>query len=150
MPLWSFVVNGVKKLREKALGLLQRLPVRELRERLRDLSPAGRRLFFLGSGLFLALFIGLIAIASLMNRNRGGASGGELGALFQPLAIPPEELFLPGEPDFLPELLLERPPRDSWTLEDVRPFWTDPLEGGDGPWRDRVESVIDELLESVP
>jgi len=58
--------------------------------------------------------------------------------------------FLPYEPDFVPDVLLEREPRDGWTEEDARPFWTDPLPGNERFWRRRIESGIDSLLEQVP
>ena len=64
--------------------------------------------------------------------------------------LPVEDFFLPYEPDFVPDVLLEREPKDSWTEEDARPFWTDPLEGNEGAWRKRIESGIDSLLEHVP
>ena len=64
--------------------------------------------------------------------------------------IPPEELFLPEEPDFIPGVLPGREQRDSWTAEDAEPFWQDQLRGGEQEWRDRVERTIDEILGSVP
>jgi hypothetical protein len=65
-------------------------------------------------------------------------------------ALPLEDFFLPYEPDFVPGVLLEREPRDSWTEEDARPFWTDPMDGNEELWRKRIESGIDVLLEQVP
>ncbi|MDR2701294.1 MAG: hypothetical protein LBB72_02550 [Spirochaetaceae bacterium] len=65
-------------------------------------------------------------------------------------AFPVEDFFLPYEPDFVPGVLLEREPRDNWTEEDARPFWTDPMEGNEELWRKRIESGIDSLLEQVP
>jgi hypothetical protein len=65
-------------------------------------------------------------------------------------AFPAESFFLPYEPDFVPDVLLEREPRDGWTEEDARPFWTDPMEGSEELWRKRIESGIDSLLEQVP
>ena len=64
--------------------------------------------------------------------------------------LPVEDFFLPYEPDFVPDVLLEREPKESWTEEDARPFWTNPLEGNEGAWRKRIESGIDSLLEHVP
>ena len=64
--------------------------------------------------------------------------------------LPADEFFLPYEPDFVPDVLLEREPKESWAEEDVRSFWTDPLEGNEGTWRKRIESGIDALLENVP
>ena len=63
---------------------------------------------------------------------------------------PESRFFLPYEPDFVPDVLLEREPRDGWTEEDARPFWTDPLQGNERFWRRRIESGIDSLLEHVP
>jgi hypothetical protein len=65
-------------------------------------------------------------------------------------AIPPEDFFMPGEPDFVPEVLLGREPRDGWSEEDARPFWTDPLEAGAEQWERRAEADIDKMLEAVP
>ena len=65
-------------------------------------------------------------------------------------AFPAEDFLLPYEPDFVPDVLLEREPRDSWTEEDARPFWTNPMEGNEELWRKRIESGIDSLLEQVP
>jgi len=65
-------------------------------------------------------------------------------------AFPAEDFLLPYEPDFVPDVLLEREPRENWTEEDARPFWTDPMEGNEELWRKRIESGIDSLLEQVP
>jgi hypothetical protein len=72
-----------------------------------------------------------------------------LSEVFRPLSIPPEELFMPGEPDFLPEVLLEREPREAWTADDALPFWTDPLED-QRVWQGRLDGAVDELLERFP
>jgi len=62
--------------------------------------------------------------------------------------IPSGELFFPGEPDFVPEYLLEREPRRSWSLEDIRPYWKAPADSG--VWRDEIKSGVDKLMEAVP
>jgi hypothetical protein len=113
--------------------------------------PKGK-LLFIGPGAFLCvLIICLVAAAVSMNRSTDSLARetGALGGAFQP-QIPPEELFFFEEPDFLPGVIPERERRDSWTAEDAEPFWYNPLEKGEDQWRDRVESVIDELLEHVP
>jgi hypothetical protein len=61
-----------------------------------------------------------------------------------------EDFFMPPEPDFVPRILLEREPRDSWGEEDARPFWTDPMEENAEIWKSRIEKGVDELLENVP
>ncbi|MDR2049667.1 MAG: hypothetical protein LBP69_09470 [Treponema sp.] len=67
-----------------------------------------------------------------------------------PLSFSPEDFFMPPEPDFVPPILLEREPRDGWSEEDARPFWTDPMEENAGTWRGRIEKGVGELLENVP
>jgi hypothetical protein len=69
---------------------------------------------------------------------------------FKPLSIAPEDVFLPDEPDFLPEVLLNREPRNPWTAEEVRPFWTDPLQDDPEWWQERIKVTIDAFLEGVP
>jgi hypothetical protein len=73
-----------------------------------------------------------------------------LAESFSPLPVPPEDLFLPDEPDFLPEVLPERAPREFRPAEDAPPFWTDPGEKDSALWRDRVKAAVDELMERVP
>ena len=64
--------------------------------------------------------------------------------------IPPQELFLPDEPDFVPGVLLDRERRSIWTEQDASAFWQDPLRHGEEQWREKIETVIDEILENVP
>jgi hypothetical protein len=146
------LISGIKNTGGKIRFLIEKLPVQKLRERFENLSPRRRGLVFWGSGLLMGLFVILLAVGIRMNHNRSSPpnSGGELSEFFGPQAIPLEELFLPAEPDFLPEVFLEREPQEVWAVEDVRRFWFDPLEDGDGPWRERIESIVDGLLESVP
>ncbi|MDR1869726.1 MAG: hypothetical protein LBQ82_07050 [Treponema sp.] len=66
------------------------------------------------------------------------------------IAIPPDELFLPDEPDFVPGVQLQREQRSSWTEEDAAIFWRDPLRNGEEQWREKIEAAVDELLERVP
>ena len=65
-------------------------------------------------------------------------------------AIPHQELFLPDEPDFIPEVLLERERRLSWTEEDAAMYWQDPLRYGEEQWREKIEAAIDEFMERIP
>jgi len=66
------------------------------------------------------------------------------------IAIPPGEIFLPDEPDFVPGVFLERERRSNWTEEDASVFWQDPLRNGEEEWREKIEAAIDEFLENVP
>ena len=64
--------------------------------------------------------------------------------------IPPDDVFLPDEPDFVPGVILEREQRAEWTAADVDIWWQDPLKNGEEPWRSLIEKTVDEILESVP
>jgi hypothetical protein len=90
------------------------------------------------------------AIMMNVRGNRGTTSGQDLSEAFSPRAIPPEEFFLPDEPDFLPEMILERERRKSWTTEDAQPFWTDPLDEGTLDYTELMSKGIDGLMERVP
>ena len=61
-----------------------------------------------------------------------------------------EDFFLLDEPDFLPEILLEREVRTNWAPDDVLPFWRSLVNEDREKWQERIETVIDELLEGVP
>jgi len=65
-------------------------------------------------------------------------------------AIPADDLFLPDEPDFMPQYLLEREPAAGWNIDSVRPFWKDPLANRHEFWLNEMTSLIDEMLENVP
>jgi hypothetical protein len=130
-------------LREKASAL-----VSAVSDRLRDLPPRRRRLMFIGFGAFLAallLFFMIFAVLSL-----GGPDGETVAPVPPVRTIPPEDIFLPEEPDFVPSFIPGRERRESWTGEDAAAWWQDPLRRGEETWRNRIESVIDELLEHVP
>jgi hypothetical protein len=105
--------------------------------------------FMLGGvavALVLALFVLLLAALAT-----GKPAVEEPAArAFRLTPIPPEDLFLPEEPDFLPPVILERERRESWTADDAEPYWYNPLKQGEEAWREQVEKVIDDLLERVP
>jgi hypothetical protein len=98
------------------------------------------------------LFVGLAVLTLVMRRGaeETSASQNELDRSFRALSIPAEDLFLPDEPDFLPGIILEREPRGAWSSEDARQFWSNPSDGDETLWRERISSTIDELLEGVP
>lgn len=69
---------------------------------------------------------------------------------FEPDPIAAPDLFIPDEPDFLPQIILEQEQRTAWTNADAAEFWTDPLEFSDEFWRQKVSESIDRLLEPLP
>jgi hypothetical protein len=128
--------------------------LKQIPERALEFFQTHRRIGLLylgGSVLILVLaYAGVLLVQNHIRSSQTKAAAGELANSFKPLAIPPEELFLPREPDFLPDILLERPPREFWTAEDALPYWTDPLKDNPQVWRNRVERAVDNLMEDIP
>jgi hypothetical protein len=121
----------------KAGPLADRLLSRIPREKQKPL------LLCFGGIVILLISLTVITMAS------GGRGEGVVRETVE-LAIPPEDLFFPGEPDFVPSLLLEREPRGFWTPDDIAPFWEDPGNLGRDQWLREMELVIDKLMEDVP
>ena len=131
-------LTKVRKLVKPALGrLLEKIPEEK------------RRLALACAGGSIALVL-LIAAGISLGQGKNSEMPSEQNPLTQRAVIPPEELFLPEEPDFIPGVILERERRTSWTAEDAAPYWQDPLKNGEEQWRQRIENSIDELLERVP
>jgi hypothetical protein len=100
--------------------------------------------------VLILAFIVTALVQSGIRKRSAQAAARELADSFKPLAIAPEDFFLPEEPDLLPEFIPQRPQRDSWTAADAAPYWTDPLEGNEKRWRNRGSAVIDNLMETIP
>jgi hypothetical protein len=140
----------LEKLRGKiktARGLISGL---SSRERFRD-NP---KILYAGFGFLLFLFLlGLVVVLWTGNRSRKAeqAAAEALAGAFADLSIPPEELFWPDEPDFVPPVQLNRLPRGRAenTEKDI-PYWVDPGEEYADRWRERIGSAVDELMEKVP
>jgi hypothetical protein len=160
----GFLRGLAAKIGPLCAGFWRRLP----QGLLQNLSGGKRRFLLAGLGALAVLFLALIVLM-VNSSGRGrpgseerpagtaarGASGREAGIQGRPppevpQPLPPEEIFLPPEPDFIPGVLLGRERRESWTLEDTRPYWQDPLKNGEEGWRDRIEAEIDDLMERVP
>jgi hypothetical protein len=136
---------------------IKELPLK-LREIMGDIPPLGelwqtkRKIVLLcgGAGVILIILI----IAAFITAGAPPAPTprveADLGEMFAPRAIPPEELFLPQEPDFLPGVILEREQRKTWTTEHAEPYWIDPLEEGIGVYADMMKDTVDTLMEKVP
>jgi hypothetical protein len=144
MPFLPDLIDKLKGLFAIIVEFLKGLP-----EKL--FSPSNRRTVLIGLGGFLViLLLGIIIGLVDANRSNRTRTDPEPVSSFQRIAIPPEELFLPEEPDFISGVLLEREPRKAWTAGDAEPYWQDPLKNGEEQWRDRIELEIDALLERVP
>ena len=123
------------------------------RARLGELGDKERRMVLLilaGLGGLLVISLSTVLITALVNGGKAPASP-SLEEAFKPLALPPEDLFPAGEPDFLPGVLRERERRETWSTEDGRPHWTSPKDtAGEALWRERIKTTIDDILEGVP
>jgi len=109
-----------------------------------DELPAGKKKVLLASlSGFTVLLIIIIVVSS------GGNNNDDIQDRFlSGFAIPHEELFFPDEPDFVPAFLLEREPRLSWTIDDIRLYWRSPMNNDF--WRDEVRRTVDDLMDGVP
>jgi hypothetical protein len=140
----EFAVKALKSLRALFFALEDTL--------LENVTPEKRRAIYLTIvGVFLAVLVviimGLVMMGTQSNKNKrpiaeSGLRGGYV--------IPPDELFLPDEPDFVPGVTLEREQREQWTASDASPYWQDPLRNGEQEWRDLIEKTVDDIMESVP
>ena len=93
------------------------------------------------AGFFFVLLIAILI-------NAGKQTKTPTGAINIGFSIPQEELFIPAEPDFVPELLFEREPRRYWALEDLRPYWRKPEISEH--WKEEIKSAVDKIMEGVP
>ena len=98
--------------------------------------------FVIGGAVVFFLVL-VITIAALASR-----SPGEAAPMRAVHLIPPEELFIPDEPDFVPDFLLEREPRHLWSIDEIRPYWRTP--GNPEFWHNVIRSAVDELMENIP
>ncbi|MDR3146007.1 MAG: hypothetical protein LBU21_06995 [Treponema sp.] len=135
-------------------GLFDRLleGLQDFRSAAAELPGIRRKglLIFLG-GLALVLLVTFLAVVLVSRNSRSvAAPGDEIGRAFQPRPIPAEELFLPGEPDFLPGVVLERERREAWTAEDAAPFWTDPMNAGPEGYVRSIGEAVDAMMERIP
>jgi len=109
-----------------------------------------RERIILGCAAAVLVALLLIGLVTMMSRPRNKNRITPVLSGPERSLIPPGDLFLPEEPDFLPGILLERERRTAWTAEDAAAYWQDPLRNGEEPWRQHIEKAIDELMERVP
>jgi hypothetical protein len=129
--------------RDKAAGLAGR--VKE-----RFSADPKLKIIFAGAVLGVILVVaGVMLILTRSGRARRTRDSEAIAELFR-MEIPPEDLFLGDEPDFLPEMLPEREQRDEWTADDVRPYWTNPGAEGAKVYEDMMGAVVDGIMERVP
>ena len=117
---------------------------------------AHSKIVIIAAGALLVIVVLLLVLAMVSHSASHPRSAADLGYsvdtsdILPRKTLPADDFYLPYEPNFVPDVLLEREPKDGWTEEDARPFWTDPLKGNEEFWRKRIESGINSLLERVP
>jgi hypothetical protein len=142
--LLRWVVEKTAGLRVRILAAVDRLLERIPQEK--------RRLAVMVTAGVLATAVLLVVGLSLAARGASSEQPPASTAPPQPQRgiIPPEDLFLPFEPDFVPGVMLERERREEWTEEDAAVLWQNPLINGEQEWRDLIEETVDKIMESVP
>ena len=131
MKIWENLINSIK-------------------DRFDQLTPEDKKrlAIILTAGFCVILTIAVFGSLSRGASNEERQPEQEMTAVNTPISA--EELFLPDEPDFLPEVMLDRERREIWTEDDALEFWQDPLRAGEEQWRDKIDAAVNELLERVP
>jgi hypothetical protein len=120
--------------------------------RVKERLDADPKLKLISAAAILGAVLVILGIMLFLTRNgraRRIQDSETIAEIFR-VELPPEELFLDDEPDFLPEVLLERERRDEWNADDARPYWTDPGDEGIEVYEDMMGSVVDGIMERVP
>jgi hypothetical protein len=149
--LFSGLLTYLKRFTEKVKKspLIKKNPLTKKGPQIKK-NPQTRIILMAAGGMAAVILVLLVILLVVSHRPAKPAAPPDAADSFRPLAFPPEDFFLPDEPDFLPEVLLEKEPRESWTAGDARPYWTDPMEADPDGWRKRIQSGVDQLLERVP
>ena len=121
--------------------------IKSVTERFIGRVPSEKRriLLFGFGGAVVFFFILVISVMAFNSRRPEKSVPPNVSA---GTTAPVDDLFMPGEPDYLPEFLLERDPRRFWSLEDIGPYWKNPAEAG--KWKNIARSAVDQLMETVP
>jgi len=127
-------------------------------KKLEKLPPSSRKPVIIGTLAGFALLLFAFVGMSMQERDAYEVDVFDLREFHIPAwdvpaqrdLIPPEELFLPDEPDFVPGVMLGRERRYEWTAEDAEPWWQNPLADGEEQWRTQIERMVDEIMEGVP
>jgi len=146
IPHFSIIINSDMGFPQSLLA-----KIRSHADDLLDKVPPEKRRFVPVAAISALVVVLLFFLAGLLlSRKTDGREVLDMTNTSSVPQIPPEELFLPEEPDFVPGVLLERDRRSSWTEEDASVYWRDPLRDGEEQWREEIETVIDEFMERVP
>jgi len=109
-------------------------------------EPEKRKPLLIGSGSMIGIFLILVVAAGVSSSKKRRTISPE--AVPEGITIAMEELFIPAEPDFVPEFIFEREKRRFWSLEDIRLYWRTP-DSGDR-WREEIKLAVDKLMDGIP
>ena len=147
----TFLGGFIGKIESFFLELRERIP--GVAERLLQKIPQEYRRAAAVAAVVITVMLLMAGMGTLLLSRGGSGVREDFVAPDAPpvrFVIPPEELFSPDEPDFVPGVTAERERRNAWTEEDAAPWWRDPLKNGEQNWRDQIEKNVDEILEGVP
>jgi len=109
-------------------------------------GPDKRKPLLIGSGALIGAFLILLIAAGISGSKKKRVIASESAP--EGITIAADELFIPAEPDFVPEFIFEREKRRSWSLEDIRQYWRIP--DASDRWVEEIKSAVDKLMEGIP
>ena len=109
-------------------------------------GPNKKKPLLIGFGALAGFFLVLAIVAGILSSKKKQVVSPKIVA--EGAGIPADELFIPAEPDFLPEFVFEREKRSFWSLEDIRPYWKAPDKND--RWIEEIKSAVDKLMEGIP
>jgi len=112
----------------------------------RRFGPGKRKPLLIGSGVLIGIFLILVVAAGVSSSKKRRTISPE--AAPEGITIAMEELFIPAEPDFVPEFIFEREKRRFWSLEDIRLYWRIP--DSNDRWREEIKLAVDKLMDGIP
>jgi len=130
------------------MGFIEKI-IRFFQDGLKNLTDERKRQIVIFCTVVFAAILTLSVLLSLKRPEKKERSDDQNSLSFK-IPIPPDEIFLPDEPDFVPGVILERERRTVWTEKDAQEYWQDPLREGEEQWREKIEAEIDKYLERVP
>ena len=143
---FAWIRLAIEKLIEFFAGA--RLAVKNALDKL---PPLQRRLVLIVAGAVALMLLLIFILTKVPGEDTNDAPEAPVPIPLEarPGIIPPEDLFLPDEPDFVPGVMPERGQRENWSADDAAPWWHDPLKNGEQQWRDQIEKTVDVIMESV-
>jgi len=130
------------------MGFIEKV-IRFFQDGFKNLTNERKRQVVLICTVVFAALLTLSVLLSLKKPEKIKRADDQTSLNFK-IPIPPDEIFLPDEPDFIPGVVLERERRTAWTEKDAQEYWQDPLKEGEEQWREKIEAEIDKYLERVP